>query len=123
MLKWIVNTKTVKAVLRKPGSCLIQEEQVEVHPENLPDVILDENVDVHLIKRYFSNDAWLVVKDVVSQKCSNPLYTCKICHHDLGESQSIVCDHCLSLLELQDLMFIIKCLQDPNNNMEIYKIC
>ena len=96
MLKWFVDAKTVQDVLRKPRGCLIEEEQVEVHPENLPDAILDENVDVHLIRRYFSNDAWLVVQDVVSQKRSNPLYKCNICQHDLGESQSIVCDHCLS---------------------------
>ena len=81
MLKWFVDAKTVQAVLRKPRSCLIEEEQVEVHPENLPDAILDKNVDVHLIRQ---------------MPGSNPLYRCNICQHDLCESQSIVCDHCLS---------------------------
>ena len=82
-------------MLKKPNE-LIDEDQVEVRPENLPDTVLDENVDVHLVRRYFTNDAWLVIKDVIKQKSSNPVYTCKTCFHDLSESVSIVCDHCLS---------------------------
>ena len=38
---------------------LIKEESVEVQPENLPDAILDDHVDIHLIRKYFTNDAWL----------------------------------------------------------------
>ena len=45
----------VKAVLKKPNE-LIDEDQVEVRPETLPDTVLDENVDVHLVRRYFTND-------------------------------------------------------------------
>ena len=57
--------------------------------------VLDENADVSLIRRFFTNDAWLVVMDVVEQKQpANPVYVCKDCH-DLGEAPSIVCDHCL----------------------------
>ena len=58
--------------------------------------VLDENVDVNLIRRFFTNDAWLVVMDVVEQKQpANPVFVCKDCYHDLGEAPSIVCDHCL----------------------------
>lgn len=95
MLKWFVDAKVVDAVLQKSKFPLIEEEQVEVCPENLPDAVLDENVDIHLIRRYFTNDAWLLLKDVVKQKISNT-YSCKTCSHDLDEAESIVCDHCLS---------------------------
>jgi hypothetical protein len=44
MLRWFVDPKIVEAVLRKPKGVLIEEDQVEVRPENLPDAILDENV-------------------------------------------------------------------------------
>ena len=107
MLKWFVDHKVVEAALKKPNE-LIEEDKVEVRPERLPDAILDENVDVHLIRRYFTNDAWLVVKDVVNQKCSNPVYTCKNCFHDLDEAASIVCDHCLCGSE-QRYWFCRKC--------------
>ena len=49
MIKCFVDTKVVEAVLRQPRIFLIEEEQVEVLLENLPDAILVENVDVHLI--------------------------------------------------------------------------
>ena len=67
------------------------QENVEV-TARLSDAVLDENVDVNLI-RYFTQEAWFVVMDVVGQNQSNPVYVCKRCYHDLV---SIVCDHCLS---------------------------
>ena len=39
MLRWFVDPKVVEAVLRKPKGVLIEEDQVEVRPENLPDAI------------------------------------------------------------------------------------
>ena len=73
ILKWFIDPEVVEAVLKKPNE-LIDEDQVEVCPENLPDAVLDENVDVHLVRRCFTNDAWLVIKDVTKQKSSNPVY-------------------------------------------------
>ena len=40
------------------GNCLsVEEEHVESRPEKLLDAVLDENVDVHLIRRFFTHDA------------------------------------------------------------------
>ena len=52
----------VEALLKKPNELI---DQVEVRPENLPDAVLDENVDVYLVRSYFTNDAWMVIKDVI----------------------------------------------------------
>jgi hypothetical protein len=101
MLSWFVDKELSSAVLSMNGKQLIEEERVEVRPENLPDAILDDNVDVHLIRKYFTNDAWLLVKDVVARKQNNPIYTCKTCQHDLHQSPSIVCDHCLSWFHMK----------------------
>ena len=96
MLRWFVEGKVMTAALKSPGKYLIEEQDVETRPDRVPDAILDENVDVHLIRRFFSNDAWLVVREVVKQKQENPDFMCKICYHDLHEQLSVVCDHCLS---------------------------
>ena len=74
---------------------LIEEEQVEVQPEFLPDAPMDENVYVSLIRRFVSNDAWLLVQEVVNLKKQNDVYLCKHCSHDVHESASLACDHCL----------------------------
>ena len=47
------------------GKYLIEEEDVETRPERVPDAVLDENVDVYLIRKHFFNDAWLEVTNVV----------------------------------------------------------
>ena len=95
MLQWFVDKKVSIDVLKDCGK-LIEEEEVEVCPEKLPDAAIDENVDVHLVRKYFTSDAWLLVKDVLQRKQENPVFICKSCFHDLHQEASIVCDHCLS---------------------------
>ena len=79
MLGWLVDREVVTAVFNDPKQ-LIQATSVEVQPDNLPDAVLDENVDIQLIHRFFSNNAWLLGRDVISR---NPVYTCKICYQDV----------------------------------------
>ena len=38
---------------------LIEEEEVEVLPEKLPDATIDDNNDVYLLRKYFTNDSLL----------------------------------------------------------------
>ena len=65
MLSWFVDEAIVEATIKSLGKRLVEEEDVETRPERVPNVILDENVDIYLIRKYFSNDAWLVVTEVV----------------------------------------------------------
>jgi len=95
MLRWFVEDNIVEATIKSLGKYLIEEEDVETRPERASNAVLDENVDVHLIRKFFSNDAWLVVANVV-KKQRNPNFICKSCYRDLHESPSIICEHCLS---------------------------
>lgn len=95
MLGWFVNAPVMEAAI-KCSSNLIEEKDVEVKPELLPDAVIDENIDVHLIRKYFTIDAWDLLISVVEEKRKNPVFICKTCLHDLAESLSIACDHCLS---------------------------
>lgn len=52
LLKWLVGEDVTAGILKCPKN-LIEEEQVEVKPELVLVGILDENVDVHLIKGFF----------------------------------------------------------------------
>ena len=74
---------------------LIEEEVVECCPEKVSNAILDDLVDVNLVRRYFTTDAWLVVQDVMNKKKQINTWICNICQHDLQESKSIVCEACL----------------------------
>ncbi len=94
MLKWFVDSKVAFQVQR--NRVLIEEEQVEVRPELLPDAM-------RMWK--FNSDAWSLVEEVVHRKKENSIYLCKHCSHDVHESASLACDHYLS-------WFHIKCHMD-----------
>ena len=63
MLRWFVDSKIVKAAIKNPENYLIEEQSVETRAEKLLDAVLDENVDIHLIRKFFTQDAWMVVTD------------------------------------------------------------
>ena len=94
MLNWFVDGPVLEAATKHPRR-LIGEEEVEVRPEVLPDATIDEGVDVHQIRKYFTTDAWTLLQEAVTTKRDNHVFKCNSCFHDLDESPSIVCDHCL----------------------------
>jgi len=55
-------------------------EDVEFLVEKLHDTVFDENVEISLIRQHFTNDAWLLLMNVVKQ---NHVYICKCCSYDL----------------------------------------
>ncbi|MCG8626873.1 MAG: PHD zinc finger domain-containing protein [Proteobacteria bacterium] len=74
---------------------LIEEESIECRPEKVSNAVLDENVDIHLIRSYLSQEAWMIVQDVLQRKREFPSWTCRVCHHDLRCEASIICESCL----------------------------
>lgn len=95
MLSWFVDQCKIDPVLRKGE--VIEESEVECRPERISSAILDESVDIYLIRHYFTNDAWLLVQDVLKRKSENHVWICKRCNHDIDEdsSEAILCDVCL----------------------------
>jgi hypothetical protein len=76
---------------------LIEEDAIECCPEKVSHAILDDLVDINLVRRYFTTDAWLVVSTYndIEKKTEINTWLCTLCHHDLDESESIVCKACL----------------------------
>ena len=58
MLRWLFDDEFVKSALNGE---LIEEESVECRPEVVANAVLHENVDVFLVQKYFTKDAWLLV--------------------------------------------------------------
>ena len=63
---------------------LIEEEHVECRPEMITNAVVDENVDVHLIRKYFTYDgyAWLLVEQVLEHKQKKMTWICNVCHRN-----------------------------------------
>ena len=93
MLSWFVDKDVLERAIKQ--RILIDEDEVECRPERVSDAILDENVDIHLVRNHFSQDAWMSVEDVIQRKSDNMVWICHTCLHDLHSEESILCDSCL----------------------------
>ena len=61
--------------------------------------VLDENVNyinLTLIKKYFSKEAWNHLKDIISPKKENVVYDYCVCQTDLHSEDCVACDVCLN---------------------------
>ena len=93
ILDWFVDAGHVEGAI-KHGK-LIEEKCVECMPEKVSDAVVDENVDICLVRKYFIEDAWMIVSQVVQNKKSDMTWKCHVCYHDLHSKESILCDGCL----------------------------
>ncbi len=123
MLQWFVS-EDVPETTKKSRKYLF-EEDVEVLPDLLPDAAIDENVNIHLIRKFFTKDAWMLIAEVVKQKQKNPVFSCKSCNHDLDEFPYISCDHCLSWSRSQDLNIgtVESVMIIPMSSVDFFKSC
>ena len=76
MLQWLVDRQISTAGSSGCGR-LVEESEVEVRPEKRPDAATD-NVDIYLIRKYFTNDAWLLLTDVLQIKKENAVFCLQI---------------------------------------------
>ena len=88
-------TQQVQASLRLSVCVKIIMKLSFYSDERVSDAILDENVDIHLVRNHFSQDAWMSVEDVIQRKSDNMVWICHTCLHDLHSEESILCDSCL----------------------------
>ena len=96
ILSWLVDKEVAGQALKK--DILIEEDRVECRPEKVSDAICDENVDIHLVRKCFTHDAWLVLENMLSQKTHRMTWVCNVCYHDLhaeSSGPSVICDCCL----------------------------
>ena len=97
MLKWLVDDEVLESAL---NGVVIEEESVVCRPEVVPNAVLDKNVDIFLIRKYFTNDALLLVTDMLERKKEDPVWICRVCQHDLHSETSLICELCLTWYHL-----------------------
>ena len=84
-------------LLSPSDNSLIENNEVECCPEKLLHSVLDQNVDIYLVRRFFTNDDWMVV-GVVERKRNNNIWLCPICQldfHATDSGDSLLCNSCL----------------------------
>nr|XP_050024996.1 uncharacterized protein LOC126519678 [Dermacentor andersoni] len=94
LLTGIAGQDATRRVLEK--GCRLDESEVEVRPELLPSALLDCNVCLPKIKKFFTPDAWLSLMSSIATKKQEELWLCGQCKRkDDGEIKMISCDRCL----------------------------
>ena len=76
---------------------LIDEDQVEIIPERITASCLDENVCLSSCKKYFTDEGWSALENVVATIAKSPSYFCGRCRNPIDDDteDSILCDSCL----------------------------
>lgn len=92
MLSWFVAADEVDIALTMKQP--IRLTQMQCHADLIPRACIDAAVDMRLVRKYFTDDAWEAVEAVLTAKAKSKLYTCGFCNHKLGK-QSVACDSCL----------------------------
>ena len=95
ILQWFVEPCDAEIVLARKG--LIQEDGIEVLPERVTAGCLDDQVHLDSCKKYFTEDGWLAVQNVVKTIKKNPVYYCGSCAQPIDDDEEdfIQCDSCL----------------------------
>ena len=94
LLECFVSSKIAKDDLK---GIIISPERIQTNVHNIPDFVRDSNtVDINQIERYFSDDAWMILLDVVTKK-RNCKWICPTCSKKLKNAEDCVCcERCLS---------------------------
>ncbi|XP_043270291.1 uncharacterized protein [Venturia canescens] len=109
ILKWLVDEKIAFSAVH--NGINIPEESVETRPNEVSDSIIDEDVNIESVRRYFSVEAWKIVEEFVKQKKDSNVFVCAMCDvdldttvddesHPLNQKFSIRCDYCMSWYHL-----------------------
>ena len=93
ILSWFVDSSIVNAAIKYDQ--LIEEEDVECRPEKIPCSVLDENVNICLVRPYFTADAWMIVEEIMKKKRELDIWYCVSCQDSLDWKLSIICELCL----------------------------
>ena len=70
---------------------------MEIRPEPIPASCLDKNVCVQSVQKYFTEDAWAALKQVIEIVKKNTVWYCGVCLKAIDDNaeNSIMCDSCL----------------------------
>jgi len=91
MLSWIVPEEMVKTAMESQRKIDIES----IRTVDLSYKLLDENVNIQRIRKYFEKDSWDFLKNQLASLKDNVEYLCYSCKKNLHAEDSLACDGCL----------------------------
>ncbi|CAN8031315.1 unnamed protein product [Ixodes persulcatus] len=93
LLCCLIPQRTRTEVLQ--GKMLLNEDQVETIPSRIPETVLDEDVNLRSVQKYFTEDGWAAVLAAVKMKKKSRKWRCNEWRDLFKKDPSMVCDLCL----------------------------
>lgn len=92
---WFVRKDYATKVILK-DNFIISEELVEQRPELVSSSCLDSLVNIEIIRKRCTTEAWKAIEMVYGEKRRNPIYICETCTLDADTKEaSVMCSSCL----------------------------
>lgn len=95
ILGWIFEDRVAESVYSKKDIVLTRDV-----PTSIPIHLLDENIDIYLIREYFDDSAWRLFMQIFSVVKNKGAWNCPTCKKDLNLDQSVACESCLQWFHL-----------------------
>ena len=114
MLSWVVTSDLLHMAVNT--GCEISVDALPSKACDLPNTIIDENVNIERIKKYFTKGAWDSLKMLMREKREEATWCCHICKMDISSFESVGCDRCLQ-------WFHLKCVSLKSAPKQLYWFC
>ena len=92
--------QTVLQLLQKIAYAKSTDDYEMQYNHNLASSLLEHQLDLNLIKPFFTAEAWVAVQSVIEERKKLPRLCCQ-CGRDISEKQSIGCDSCMEWVHLE----------------------
>ena len=94
ILSWLLPANVVHATIS--DGILVKKDEIVKGVANISTALLEEDVDVNRVERYFTNQAWIKVKRLIEALKLRKSYFCGICRKAIDEGEeTILCNCCM----------------------------
>lgn len=93
LLKWIVTDENVvtKALY---NNYIIDDVRILTQQDEIHSGILEEDVDINMVKCFFTNGIWKSLIKIINIKWKKVVWICPTCQKDISLKKSILYDSC-----------------------------
>ena len=92
---YLINILTCDGASKAARGELLTGTDVEINPANIPSCVKDNNVDIALVKSFFTEEGYTTLQSIYNDTKTQP-WKCQLCKNDLNNKQSVGCESCLN---------------------------
>lgn len=100
LLKWIITDEDIVTKVLY-NNYIIDDIEILTQQDKIHSAILEEDVDIDMVKCFFTNEIWQSLIKIINIKRKKGVWICPTYQTDIGLKKSILCDSCLTWLHVK----------------------